>query len=139
MKRRSSKKIIAAPNWSDGHTLAMVTNSPFAMWRELMINKKVWWMDGEVTHVAVRDHLAARSPVAWRTLCFMDADHARISQLVFKDGKTTCLGCIANEANAGACVGAYVDFQGVPRTCLAGGEGCALPGCPGAHGPMGGW
>ena len=37
------------------------------------------------------------------------------------------------------CSGTYTDFQGAPRKCLAGGEGCGLRDCVGAHGPQGGW
>lgn len=37
------------------------------------------------------------------------------------------------------CNRTYVDFQGATRTCLPGGEGCALPLCPASTPPSGGW
>ncbi len=57
----------------------------------------MWWNDGEVTHVVVRDWAASRSPHAFRTLCGLQAEDAPLGQIAFRLGRATCLGCIAEE------------------------------------------
>lgn len=76
--------------------------------RLLKCAKRVYWTIDGVTHRLGESLLSSRSQFAWDTFCNLQADKAKVMELSFDDGKTSCLGCLANEEH-------YDDLNAVLR------------------------